>query len=230
MNRILAISLLLNLLLVVAIVAGASFTGFFVKSNVLDPLYERQVSVFDTFPLQQGDVVFVGDTLVAGAPVGEMFPRSVVRNRGIIGDTSEGVLGRIDQILAPGPGAIVLMIGTFDVLAGVPRRATVERVGEILGHIENAGDVPVLLLSVLPRDLEALPSVDRLNADYAELAAEHGVDFLDLAALLREEDGTLAGRFTNDGLHLNGPGYEVWRDAIAPWISARSGTAAVVAP
>ena len=220
MNRILATSLLLNVLLVVAIVVFASFTGFFVQSNVLDPLYERQVSVFESFPVDAGDVVFVGDTLVAAAPLEEMFPELPVRNRGIVGDTSQGILDRIDTVAAAEPAAVAIMVGTFDVLGGVPRRDTIGRVEAILDVLmAEDPDLPVAVLSVLPRDIEAVQSVERLNAGYADLAAARDLAFIDLASDYRGADGAIEPRFSNDGLHLNGPGYEKWRDRLRPWLT-----------
>jgi lysophospholipase L1-like esterase len=231
MNRILATSLLLNVLLVLAIVGFASFTGFFVQSNVLDPLYEREVSVFEAFPVESGDVVFLGDTLVAAAPLDEMFPGVPVRNRGIVGDTSAGILDRLDQVIAGEPGAIVLMVGTFDVLAGIPRRDTIARVEQILdGFGESHPGVPVMLLSVLPRDVEAVQSVQRLNAGYAELAAARGLGWLDLAEAFKGADGAIDPTYSNDGMHLNGPAYAHWRDALAPWLAEVTAAAPLAVP
>ena len=220
MNRILATSLLLNVLLVAAIVVFAAFTGFFVQSNVLDPLYERQVSVFESFPVEAGDVVFVGDTLVAAAPLEEMFPGLPVKNRGIVGDTSKGILERIETIAMADPAAVALMVGTFDVLGGVPRRETIARVEAILdGLTRERPDLKVAVLSVLPRDIEAVQSVERLNAGYADLAAARDLAFIDLASDYRGANGAIAPRFSNDGLHLNGAGYEKWRDRLMPWLT-----------
>ena len=220
MNRILATSLLLNVLLVAAIVVFAAFTGFFVQSNVLDPLYERKVSVFESFPVEAGDVVFLGDTLVAAAPLEEMFPGLPVKNRGIVGDTSKGILERIDAIAAAEPIAVALMVGTFDVLGGVPRRDTIARVEAILdGLTAKRPGLQVAVLSVLPRDVEAVRSVERLNAGYADLAAARDLAFIDLASDFRGANGAIATRFSNDGLHLNGPGYEKWRDRLTPWLT-----------
>lgn len=220
MNRILATSLLLNVLLVAAIVVFAAFTGFFVQSNVLDPLYERQVSVFESFPVEAGDVVFVGDTLVAAAPLEEMFPGLPVKNRGIVGDTSKGILERIETIAMADPAAVALMVGTFDVLGGVPRRETIARVEAILdGLTRERPDLKVAVLSVLPRDIGAVQSVERLNAGYADLAAARDLAFIDLASDYRGANGAIAPRFSNDGLHLNGAGYEKWRDRLMPWLT-----------
>ena len=46
------------------------------------------------------------------------------------------------------------------------------------------------------------------------LCDEKGVTYLDVWGALADHDGRLDKRYTNDGLHLMGEGYVVWRDAI----------------
>ena len=40
------------------------------------------------------------------------------------------------------------------------------------------------------------------------------VTYLDVWGALADHEGRLDKRYTNDGLHLTGEGYVVWRDAI----------------
>lgn len=216
-KRVLILSLVLNLVLVVTIVLGGTFTGRIVQSNVLDPIYEREVSQFASFPVTRGDVVFLGDTLIAGGHFDEMFPDLPVRNRGIVGDSTQGVLARVDQIGGPQPRAVVIMAGTFDVLAGVPRSDTVANMDAILAHLaEQAPAAKLILCSVLPRDADAAQSVQRLNADYAELAARRGAAFVDLTPDFATADGLMDPGYSNDGMHLNGPGYALLQARLAP--------------
>ncbi|HSG89539.1 MAG TPA: GDSL-type esterase/lipase family protein [Pseudomonadales bacterium] len=220
MKRVLILSLTLNLVLVVTIVLGGSFTGRIVQTNVLDPIYERAVSLFASYPVQRGDVVFIGDTLVAGGNFDEMFPALPVRNRGVVGDSTAGILARLDQVSAAEPAAVVIMAGTFDVLAGVPRSTTVANLEAILDHLaEETPATRVIVNSVLPRDAEALLSVRRLNTDYAELAERRGALFLDLTPDFADDAGLLDDKYSNDGLHLNGPGYALWQARLAPLLA-----------
>ena len=46
------------------------------------------------------------------------------------------------------------------------------------------------------------------------LCDEKGVTYLNVWGALADHDGKLDKRYTNDGLHLTGQGYLVWRDAI----------------
>ena len=79
----------------------------------------------------QHAVVFLGDSITQGwgDGLGAAFPGMKVANRGISGDTTRGVLIRLEEdVLALDPAAVVLLIGTNDLEegadAGGRRRAT----------------------------------------------------------------------------------------------------------
>ncbi len=94
------------------------------------PRYRERVSIFSTSPAT-AQIVFLGDSLVERAEWAEFFPGTGAVNRGIGGDTTEGVLKRLDQLgLKPGKsGRVFLYIGINDLLSGIPRG-------------ENSGQLP----------------------------------------------------------------------------------------
>ena len=42
--------------------------------------------------------------------------------------------------------------------------------------------------------------------------------YVDVYSALVDEKGMLDKQYTNDGLHLMGEGYIVWRDAVLPYV------------
>jgi len=68
-------------------------------------------SFFDAFHAPAA-VVMVGDSLTDGAEWGELFPGAGIANRGIDGDTTDGVLERMDAILALHPAKAFVMIAS----------------------------------------------------------------------------------------------------------------------
>ena len=52
------------------------------------------------------------------------------------------------------------------------------------------------------------------NRALKEVARRQGVTWIDLYPLFVDDNGRLKAEYTNDGLHLMGPAYLVWRDAI----------------
>ncbi|MDE6135010.1 MAG: hypothetical protein K2F79_05490, partial [Muribaculaceae bacterium] len=58
----------------------------------------------------------------------------------------------------------------------------------------------------------------QINKRYRELAESRGITWIDLYPLMADEDGNLREDLTNDGLHLLGPAYLIWRDRVLPYV------------
>src|SRR5690606_2386392 len=66
--------------------------------------------------LDHGDVAMVGDSITDHGEWTEMFPGENVVNRGISGDTTGGLLQRLDTIAAE---QVFVLIGINDILLGI---------------------------------------------------------------------------------------------------------------
>ena len=197
------------------------------------PAYWRErVSLFRAFG-GTADVVMLGDSLTDGAEWQEIFPDQAIVNRGIDGDTADGVLERLDGVLALRPQLVVLMIGINDLTdgpdgpggpGGAGRRSVDATFADVRATVDRlvAAGTRVVLMSTLPCNVTlgawkscaaAAPAVRALNLKLAGLASAR-VAWVDLAARLSDAGG-LRADYTFDGVHLNGEGYRVWRDAIA---------------
>lgn len=58
-----------------------------------------------------------------------------------------------------------------------------------------------------------------VNALIETMAARKGITFINLYPLFCDEEGNLRRDLTNDGLHLLGPGYLIWREAVLPYVN-----------
>ena len=56
------------------------------------------------------------------------------------------------------------------------------------------------------------------NAALEKVARRQGVTWINLYPLFVDAEGKLRRELTNDGLHLLGQGYIIWRDAIKPYV------------
>jgi lysophospholipase L1-like esterase len=188
--------------------------------------WHERTSFFSAFS-HQADVVMIGDSLTDGAEWAEMFPGQDIVNRGIDSDTTDGVLARLDTILALQPKQAFVMIGINDF---ADRRVSVASVfanyRSIVFRLNRAG-AKVFVQSTLPcneakgawKSCAALnPKIRQLNARLPTLASAD-VTFIDMAPLVAA-DGGLKSELTYDGIHLNGQGYRLWKDAIAPFLPA----------
>ena len=224
MRKLLIVSLALNALVVAALAwfgVGPGRIGL--MSGFLDKHQSRLVSSFEALPLVPDDIVFLGDSITEGGPWEELFPDLRVRNRGIGGDTSEGVLARLEQITRATPAKVFLLIGTNDLYRGESEDEIVANITEILDRLkQETPDTEVYLESVLPRAPSYRAAIEALNARLSEVALERGAAWVDLyPAFLDPETGGIRAELSNDELHLLGPGYVLWKEQIE--IQVRAG-------
>lgn len=186
--------------------------------------WHERSSFFHTFA-REAQVVMVGDSLTDGAEWREMFADQDIVNRGIDGDTTDGVLARLDDILVIKPKRAFVMIGINDFAeAGRSVDAVFSNYSAIVSQLAQHG-VKVFVQSTLPcneakgawKSCAGLnPRIGQLNARLTGLASAN-VTFIDLVPVLSAKGG-LKNEFTYDGVHLNGEGYRQWKNAIAPYM------------
>lgn len=185
----------------------------------------------------KGQIVFIGDSITDLYVLDDHYADLPLAtyNRGIGGDTTEGVLNRL-QVSAFDiqPAAIVLMIGTNDINMGEEHSAIVQRYGQIIDEIYAAlPDVKLYCMSVIPQNeqIEAYSSLKvaqttqkilALNQDIQILAQQRGATYLDLFSLLADENNRLMQAYSDDGLHLNSRGLSVWSELMKPYFWALS--------
>lgn len=194
----------------------------FLVSFFSQPKHERWVSQFEVIGVQPGDTVFLGDSITEGGSWDELFPKSKVRNRGIGGDVTTGVLARLNQITDGQPAQIFLMIGTNDVFGGVSNAEIKDNINRIIETVHLASpQTDIFVQSILPRDKRYQDSIELLNSSL-ETAISGKATWVNLYPLFLDEAGTsIDNLLSNDELHLLGQGYLVWRDAIAHLVNSR---------
>jgi lysophospholipase L1-like esterase len=221
------LSLLANAVFALAAVA------FVVRRSVLsraaggDDLYARErLSLFAAMPAREGGTVFLGDSLTDRGEWAETFGDAAIRNRGVAGDTTRGVLARIDDVAGLKPARVFLQIGVNDLGDGEAVPAVAERYAAIVVALRaRAPQAKLHCESVFPVRESLAPraitgaKIRALNEAIARIAAENACAYVDVATALAGPDGGLEPRFTLDGMHLTGEGYAAWAKAIAPWMN-----------
>jgi lysophospholipase L1-like esterase len=180
----------------------------------------------------QGDseLLFMGDSITdfwrnadgayAGKPVlDKYFGKWKVANFGIAGDTTQGVLYRLQNGEGRGftPKAIMLMIGTNNTA-----RNTAAEIAEGIGAVvlELQKDFPqakILLLGVFPRGRAGDPArgtISEINSIISKLHDGNRVHYLDIGAKFLDPAGNIPADVMSDGLHPSTKGYEIWAEAV----------------
>jgi lysophospholipase L1-like esterase len=192
-----------------------------------DPHNSMRVSLFNTLarPTTSPATVFLGDSITQNCEWSELLGVPVI-NRGIDGDTTADILDRLDAVLALRPQVIFLMVGINDIGRGVDPKVTVQNYSQIISriHASNPNTI-VYLQSVLPTRFhgnEMNRQVRALNQEISNLADNKTFIFVDLYHSFLQGD-EMSPDLSNDGVHLNGAGYEVWKTNIMRFLTVRAG-------
>lgn len=186
----------------------------------IDSHYIHRTTLFSMFGSDGGGVVFLGDSITEMCDWQEFFPEIRIINRGISGDSTAGVLNRLDQITGLNPEKIFLTIGVNDLQRHYPKDEVISNIREIILQLTGFTGAIIFLQSILPVREMMLQTgiknstIDEVNASLAVMAKELNVQFLDNNALLKDISGNLSPDFTSDGLHLNGSAYSRWAENI----------------
>ncbi len=166
-----------------------------------------------------GVVVFLGDSITAGAHWDLLFPEVQSRNFGVDGESSHNILGRLAPVIRLKPAKLFLLIGTNDLGGSVDEETIVSNVSKILDQLKSAlRHCRIYLQTVMPRDADYTARIESLNRRYVRLAQAKSIVLIDLFPLFEDGQGRLRHDLTDDDLHLLAAGYEVWRAAISPYV------------
>ena len=168
-------------------------------------------------------VVFFGDSITDLWRLNEYFPESDFVNRGIGGQITSQMLGRMKaDVLDLHPEATVILAGTNDLARGIPLTA-IENNYQMIADLAAAYKVKVIFASVLPvsdyhKDKNpafemtmARPPVfiKALNGWLESLCSQRGYTYLNYFSAMVDNAGQLQQDLSDDGLHPNAKGYRV---------------------
>lgn len=221
------IILALSLLLSYAGIAHAQ--GCSPEESNFSTYYYQKKSLFKILPNASDEIIFLGDSITDGNNWSEMFGNPLVKNRGISGDVTQGVLCRLGEVLESKPAKIFIMIGINDLGRGKPVKYVLSNYEEIIQTIqEKSPGTKIYIQSLLPVNpdfgmftghMKAMDEIPVVNKGLAVLADSYGATYIDLYAAFATDEGKLKPKFTNDGLHLKGAGYLKWQQIIQPYIA-----------
>lgn len=198
-------------------------TGFAQKidSSYNNTYYQGRMELFQSLPVEKNAIVFLGNSITERGMWHELLPGKIIMNRGIGGDNSFGVLGRLQAIIGTKPAKIFLMIGINDIGRGLPVAVIANNYRRIISRVKAGSPKTKLhLQSVLPLNEAVLkaeylknkmPLVLALNDSIRKIAAENSLPFINLHdEVFKDEKGQLKASFTVDGIHIVPAAYVEW--------------------
>jgi lysophospholipase L1-like esterase len=176
------------------------------------------------------ELLFMGDSITdfwrntegafAGKPVlDKYFGKWKVANFGIAGDTTQGVLYRLQNGEGRGfsPKAIMLMIGTNNTARNTAPEIA-EGIGAVVLQLQNSfPDAKILLLGVFPRGRPGDPvrgTIAEINSIISKLHDGNGVHYMDIGSKFLDPSGAIPADVMSDLLHPGPKGYEIWAEAV----------------
>lgn len=169
------------------------------------------------------DVVFFGDSLTHNGNFQAYFEDKKICNMGIGGDSLNGMIDRIPDIVQYTPEK-VFVLGGINGLRDNKVEDSIVVYSELIDRLlVSLPEAEIYIQSVLPIS-ESKESkichnstIREFNCELEKLALEKELSFINLYPLY-ELDGELNPKFTDDGLHIYAESYARWVDAIAEYV------------
>lgn len=187
--------------------------------------YRARVSEFKAMNRTQGGIVFLGDSLTDYVNFDDFFPFQII-NRGIAGDTTTGILSRLDEVISLKPGKLFILVGTNDIAYGSSAEKISGNIMKIISRVqENSPKTKIYLQSLFPTNNKKFSSgrpnstIQAVNKELEKLAQKLNCEYINLYPLLLSQDGELDEKFTPDGLHLTQSGMSQWMKFVAPYVN-----------
>lgn len=165
----------------------------------------------------QADLVMFGDSITEWGPWLDALRRYSLVNRGIAGDTTAGMLRRIDTTLNVSPKLVCVMAGINDLAQGYSVEEVYVQYKEMLDTWRKH-DIDVIVQSTLyggERLAGLNVMVTELNQRLKSYCQTHALRFLDINAVLAP-DQLLLNEFSCDDLHLTSCAYVNWLKVLEP--------------
>ncbi|MDE0441818.1 MAG: GDSL-type esterase/lipase family protein [Gammaproteobacteria bacterium] len=192
---------------------------------------ERFRSAIDAFlaadaeaPPPRGAIVATGSSSMRGwhDRIAEDLAPLTIIPRGFGGSNMKDVRHFLAElVLRHVPRAVLLYEGDNDAAAGVPPEQVLAHFDAIAAGIhEVLPRTRIYILAVKPsiRRWNLWDTMSATNAMLADRAARDArLTFIDVATPMLGEDGKpLPEIYVADNLHMNGAGYDIWRDTVRP--------------
>lgn len=168
-------------------------------------------------------VVFLGDSITDGWHLNEYFTGRDFVNRGIGGQITGEMLGRMKaDVIDLKPRAVLVLAGTNDIARGVPVK-TIENNLTMIAELAQFNNIKPLFASILPVSdyhKDANPrfemtkvrppsTIAEVNGWLQQYCNRNGFVYVDYASAMTDKAGYLQADLADDGLHPNSKGYRV---------------------
>lgn len=202
--------------------------------------YPKRIQEFKKEPLESGEIVFIGNSITEGGhDWSARFGIKHIRNRGIAGDVTDGVLKRLNEIIYSKPKGVFILIGIndlFNLHHNEDNRALIydkivpstEYIGKNILKIakiihRKSPATKIYVRTLLPSRREYIKEdILEVNKIIKKNESKGYYEVIDLYTQFADANGELPKELTKDGVHLNEKGYQKWVDFEKPIVEELS--------
>lgn len=169
-------------------------------------------------------IVMLGDSLTDHGEWSELLAGEDIVNRGISGQTTGGVLERLNEVIVRRPERVFILVGINDLASGIAPEVAFANITEIAKVLKRHGIHPVVQSILFVRESFQAglnKKVKSLNDLLVEWCGKNDVVFVDLNSRVTE-NSQLKESMTVDGLHLSGLGYSVWAEMVREVLDSKA--------
>ena len=186
-------------------------------------LYYDRIEVFKRDTLRFNQIVFLGNSITEGGKDwNEKFGVVGISNRGISGDSTDGVIARLNEIIHFSPKAIFLLIGINDIYNELTPSTdyVANNILKIIKRInQELPETKIFLQTILPVEKEVYKDkIIAVNGMIKTFVSKSKFEIIDLYSIFVNKEGIMKKELSYDGVHLNDKGYSVWVDHIKPTV------------
>lgn len=188
---------------------------------------ESEIQAFNFAPAPLHANVFYGSSSIRlWDNMARRFPEFPVVNRGFGGSTLAECVALLPRLVVPlRPATLILYAADNDLDQGASPEHALYLFHQFMERIrEHCQALPVAFISVKPSPSRFwnLSNIRRAN-EFIHAAASSlpGVTYIDVFSLmLSPAGGSRPDLFTDDGLHMNSAGYDLWTAKIRTWLDS----------
>lgn len=182
-------------------------------------IYPSRVDLYRSFKHSPKDIVFLGNSITFWGEWPELLGMPNIKNRGIPGDTSFGLLDRLDEVTGGHPSSVFILIGINDIARNFPDSIIIRNYARMISQIKSGSpQTKIFFQTMLPtnssfgklKDHYKNGRIIEINAKLKDLARRNDVTVIDLYSAFADHTGNLPSKYTFDGVHLNKQGYDIW--------------------
>lgn len=175
--------------------------------------YERKVKAFRSLPIEARNII-VGDSMIAYLNINHYGLNDWI-NMGIAGDTTIGLIERLDAVIRQKPKRVIISIGSNDlVLSQLTHDEIIENIKQIVTMLSKESEVFILTLTPINDTIKTAnhtyiagrknEDISIINRSLINLFKDH---MMDVTTSLMDHHQKLDQTYTKDGIHLNHEGY-----------------------